>query len=112
MSPWYSYCSSRGGMPFLHSTLFNNYLALFQSKSSKPSNSTNTQIRKLVRDPPIPRVTNLEEDDMPERRPPPWPVRFAQLSKLKQCSVVVISLFKQMGLVGIGHDASALTKGF
>jgi pentatricopeptide repeat domain-containing protein 1 len=117
----YSDCSnSRIGMPCcLHSTTpvvsLNNYFALFHSQSSKPSKS---QLGKLVRDAPSkPIFTNLESalkvfDEMLHRRPLPSVVRFTQilgqLAKLKHYSAV-ITLNKQMGLIGISRDAYTLT---
>ncbi|KAK9940767.1 hypothetical protein M0R45_017409 [Rubus argutus] len=110
----YSNCSSssRRGMYCLHSPLIvvvNKYLAFFHS-----SKSTNL-VR--VRDPPSnPKVTTLESalkvfDEMLHRRPLPSVVRFTQilgqLAKLKHYSAV-ITLRKQMGLIGIGHDVCTL----
>jgi hypothetical protein len=100
-----SYCSSRRGMPFLHSTT--TLVALFHSRSSKPKKPQLVRERDPV--PSKPKVTSLEDalnlfDEMLQRRPLPSVVRvnqiLTQVSKLKHHSAV-ISLNKQMGLIGI-----------
>lgn len=102
-------------MSSLHSTLvfFSNYLASFNSQPSKPSKSRNTL---LVRD-QLPKVTNLEValkvfDEMLQTRPLLSVVRFnqilGQVAKLKHYSVV-LSLYKQMGVLEIASDVYTLS---
>ncbi|XP_004295763.1 PREDICTED: pentatricopeptide repeat-containing protein At1g62680, mitochondrial-like [Fragaria vesca subsp. vesca] len=99
--------SSTRGMPFLHFTPF-VIAALFHSKPSKPRKSRETQ--------PVRVVSNVEDalnvfDAMLHRRPLPSVILFnqilAQLVKLKQFPAV-LSLKRQMGLVGIASDAYTL----
>ncbi|PRQ34462.1 putative pentatricopeptide [Rosa chinensis] len=82
-------------------------VALLHFKSSKPTKSRETH----------PRVSNVEHalkvfDEMLQRRPLPCVVRFNQLlgqrAKLKHYSAV-LSLIRQMGLLGIASDTYTLT---
>ncbi|KAL6204686.1 hypothetical protein ACLB2K_021953 [Fragaria x ananassa] len=101
----FSSCSHFGstrGMPFLHSTLaLHNFMALFHSQPSNPI--------KSVRD--VEHTLNVFKG-MLHMRPLPPLVCFnqllAQLVKLEHYDVV-ISLFKQMGLMGIPYDSPTLS---
>ncbi|XP_004295751.1 PREDICTED: putative pentatricopeptide repeat-containing protein At1g12700, mitochondrial-like [Fragaria vesca subsp. vesca] len=106
-----SYCRATRGMPFLH---FTPLVALFHSLPTKPNKSRENHLGNRPSKHRV--VSNVQDalkvfDEMIQSRPLPPVIPFnkilTQLVKLKQFPAV-LSLKRQMGLVGIASDACTL----